>query len=549
MDQFFQIANIEPKVRRPLAALLFVFLIASSAMWGQSANGKSLSTIRGVVRDKSGSPVPGATVQLEGNGQESRASRSDSSGTYSFLDVLPASAYRLRIEMPSSSEATFGPFVLRAGESKHVDLNLRPKSDSLTEQPAFYDEPQFTVAGVTDTTNLGGHGSNATSRARSEATKEIVALGSERNAPESPGSLATRKAREEADRNLDDFAANRRAGDLLLEDGKATEAVTYFSRAARLRPNDFDNSYGLAEAYLKSVRLQEARTATQAVLENHDTSLDHQAKAHHLLAEIEEKLGDPLEAVRHYQVAAELQPSEENLFDWGAELLLHHAPEPATNVFSKGNRLFPKSTRIIVGLGVSWYVRGFYDKAVETLSEASDLAPDDPAPHMFLGRLRSVDASQSPLYAEKLGRFAERQPDNPRANYYYALSLWKQRAGPNGSNNLSLVESLLEKATRLDPTFALAHLQLGAVYAENGDLPSAIAAYLKAAQADPTLEEPHYRLAQAYKRTGQSEKAKAESQLYNELSKKAAEQEDSQRREIQQFVFTVSGRNAAAPPQ
>jgi tetratricopeptide (TPR) repeat protein len=548
MDQFFQIADLEVKVSRPLAALLCVLLIASSGAWGQSAAETSLSTVRGVVRDKSGSPVPGATVRLEGDGQESRASRADSSGAYAFLEV-PANTYKLRAEMSPSSEAMFGPFVLRPGESKQVDLNLRPKPDSSAGQPAFYDEPQFTVAGVTDTTSLGGHGSNATSRDRSEATKEIVALGNDPHHHQSPGGPATSKAREEADRNLDDFAANRRAGDLLLADGKASEALPYFSRAARLRPNDFDTSYGLAEAYLKSFRLQEARTATQAVLEIHNTSLDHQAKAHHLLADVEEKLGNPLEAVRHYQAAAELQPSEENLFDWGAELLLHHAPEPATNVFSKGNRLFPKSTRIIVGLGVSWYVRGSYDKAVETLSEASDLAPDDPAPHMFLGRLRSVDASQSPLYTEKLGRFAKRQPDNPHANYYYALSLWKQRAGLNGSNNLSLVESLLEKAIRLDPNFALAHLQLGAVYAENGDLPSAIAAYLKAAQADPALAEPHYRLAQAYKRTGQSEKAKAESQLYNELSKKAAEQEDRQRREIQQFVFTVSGRNAAAPPQ
>lgn len=546
MGQFFQIADIAQKFSRRLNTALCVLLIASGAAWGQSANGKSLSSIRGIVRDKNGSPVSGATVQLESDGQESRASRTDSSGTYAFLDVLPASANKLRVEMPASGQATFGPFDLPPGESKQVDLTLLPESDSSTGQPAFYDEPQFTVAGVTDTTNLGGHGSNATSRARSQATQEIVALGSERqHGAESPGDVATRKALDEADRNLDDFAANQRAGELLLADGKAGDALRYFSRSSRLRPDDFDAAYGLAEASFKSSRVQEAHTAAQALLEN--TSSELKAKAHHLLAEIEEKAGRPLEAVRHFQAAAELQPSEENLFDWGAELLLHHAPEPATNVFSKGNRLFPKSMRMLVGLGVSWYVRGSNDKAIETLAEASDLAPDDPVPHIFLGRLRSIDAGQSPIYAEKLGRFAQHEPDNPQANYYYALSLWKQRAAPNTPDNLSLVESLLKKAIRLDPNLALAHLQLGTLYAERGDFPSAIAAYLKSAQADATLEEPHYRLAQAYKRTGQLQKAQTETQLYNDLSKKAAEQEDRQRREIQQFVINLSGPNTPSP--
>jgi tetratricopeptide (TPR) repeat protein len=488
--------------------------------------------------------VPDATVRLEGNGQESRASHTDSSGKYAFLDVLPAGAYLLRVEMPG--EVQFGPFDLQPGESKQVDLALRSKSNSSTGQPAFYDEPQFTVAGVTDTTNLGGHGSNATSRARSEATKEIVALGKDPHQSESPTGQATSKAREEADRNLDDFAANQRAGKLFLADGNPGEALRYFSRSARLRPSDFDAAYGLAAAYLKSARLREARTAAQPLLEN--TSSDHKAKAHHLLAEIEEKEGHPLEAVRHFQAAAELQPSEENLFDWGAELLLHHAPEPATNVFSKGNCLFPTSMRMLVGLGVSWYVRGSYDKAIETLAEASDLAPDDPLPHIFLGRLRSVDAGQSPVYVEKLGRFAQREPDNAQANSYYALSLWKQRGAPNTADNLPVIESLLQKAIRLDPNLALAHLQLGTLYAEKGDFRSAIAAYLKAAQTDPALEEPHYRLAQAYKRTGQPQKAQAETQLYNDLSKQAAEQEDRQRREIQQFVINLSGPNTPSAP-
>ena len=79
-----------------------------------------------------------------------------------------------------------------------------------------------------------------------------------------------------------------------------------------------------------------------------------------------------------YQRAAELDPSEPYFFDWGSELLLHRAVEPAIEVFSKGNRLFPHSARMLVALGVAWYSNGSYDQAAQRLCEASDLNPDDP---------------------------------------------------------------------------------------------------------------------------------------------------------------------------
>jgi hypothetical protein len=46
-----------------------------------------------------------------------------------------------------------------------------------------------------------------------------------------------------------------------------------------------------------------------------------------------------------------LDPSEKNIFDWGNELLLRKAVEPATEVFKRGVALYPKSFRMFVGLG------------------------------------------------------------------------------------------------------------------------------------------------------------------------------------------------------
>src|SRR5579885_372703 len=75
-----------------------------------------------------------------------------------------------------------------------------------------------------------------------------------------------------------------------------------------------------------------------------------EAEQHHALAEKQEQAGDALNAAREYQRAAETESSERNIFDWGVELLKHHAAEQAGEVFASGNRLHPRSTRMLLGL-------------------------------------------------------------------------------------------------------------------------------------------------------------------------------------------------------
>ena len=188
-----------------------------------------------------------------------------------------------------------------------------------------------------------------------------------------------------------------------------------------------------------------------------------------MLGDIAEKSGDSLKAVREYQKAAELDPSEANLFDWGAELLLHRAAEPAIEVFSKGTRLFPRSARMLVALGVSWYSNGSYDQAAQRLCEASDLDPADPQPYLFLGKIQSVETNQSECPVDRLKRFAKLQPGNALANYYYGVSLWKRRKGPEDGETLAQAESHLTRAVQLDPKLGVGYLQLGVLYSERKD--------------------------------------------------------------------------------
>jgi tetratricopeptide (TPR) repeat protein len=279
------------------------------------------------------------------------------------------------------------------------------------------------------------------------------------------------------------------------------------------------------------------------------TSAGHPESAdnHRLLGEVEEKLGDPVSAVHEYQRAAELDPSESNLFTWGAELLMHRAFEPAGEVFTKGNRLYPSSARMLVGLGVSFYARGSYEPAVERFCEASDLDPNATAPYLFLGKIQSIDPAQSHEVSERLERFARLNPRNAQAAYYYAMSLWKSRRGPEDTANISKIESLLRQAVNLDPKLGDVYLQLGILQEERRNFPSALSAYQQAVAASPELEQAHYRLAQAYRKNGEEEKAKAEMVLYQATSKQSAEQAQREQHEMQGFVYTMRDQTYGTP--
>jgi tetratricopeptide (TPR) repeat protein len=153
--------------------------------------------------------------------------------------------------------------------------------------------------------------------------------------------------------------------------------------------------------------------------------------------------------------------------------------------------------------------------------------------------VQSSEITGAPGFLDRLARWVELQPGSAWANYYYAANLWKQR-----SESGDKVQLLLEKAVRLDPKLAAAYLQLGILYSEKPDLPQAIHAYQKAIEADPGMEQAHYRLAAAYRQTGEIQKARNETDLFQQLSKTTAQQVTRERSELQQFVITLK-----QPPQ
>jgi tetratricopeptide (TPR) repeat protein len=260
----------------------------------------------------------------------------------------------------------------------------------------------------------------------------------------------------------------------------------------------------------------------------------------HALAAEAEKRRDALAAARMFQRAAEQDPSERNLFDWGTELLTHRATEPALAIFTKGHRIYPGSTRLLLGLAVAWYAGGHYPEAAQGFFKACDLNPSDRAPYLFLGKVQSVEITRLPGYADRLARFCRLMPEDAWANLYYAVSLWNPAKDPADSGAAAEARRLLEKAIQIDPQLGAAYLRLGVLDAQRQAWTKAIADYQAALAADPALEEAHYRLAQVYGQTGDREKSRAELALFEQLSDKSAETAARERREVPQLVIELT---------
>jgi tetratricopeptide (TPR) repeat protein len=271
------------------------------------------------------------------------------------------------------------------------------------------------------------------------------------------------------------------------------------------------------------------------------------AEGHHLLGDLDERLGDALEAVREYERAARMYPSEQNYFDWGAELLLHKAAQPAVEVFSKGSALHPRSARMLAGLGAALYGVGSYEDAARRLCDASDLRPADPAPYLFLGQMEKTVSVPLPCTEEKLARFVQDQPASALANYYYAASLWKRRRGSESPTAARQVEALLEKAVKLDPSLGEAYVQLGVLYFAQNEFTKSIQAFQQAIRVSPQLTEAHYRLSLAYKRAGDEAKAHEEFEAYQQAEKTEAATVERQRGELKQFLIILKNQPAATP--
>jgi Flp pilus assembly protein TadD len=514
-------------------------------------------SVFGKVSNAAGHRVAGATVYLQQDGVARGETVADANGEFKFSG-LSTGSYVLIAEKAAVRSRRATLTISSLNDPRRVNLqfdgpttagaNASTGSKAPAAAMEFADNPNFAVAGVTDWTAAGGHGSDTSLRTSEALTRETLTLkpGSTGSAVEaSPADAAAARETEEKLRTAlngapKDFEANHQLGEFYLRQERYAESATYLKSAYEIEPDDFENEYDLARACENVGDLSQAREHVQHLRTEKDN-----ADLHRLAGSIDEKAGDPLTAVHEYEQAVRMDPSEQNYFEWGSELLYHRAIWQSQAVFEQGVKAYPKSARMLTALGAALFAGALYDDAAHRLCEASDLNPADPEPYKFMGKIEIAAPSPLSCVNQKLERFVQLQPDNALANYFYAMAVWKESGRQTDTETLNRIESMLNKAINLDPKLAEADLQLGNLAVSRREYQKAIKFYSEALEVNPQLSEAHYRLGIAFERVGEKEKAKLEFQKHDEIEKQMAAEVQRQRKDVKQFVIALPGKPPA----
>jgi tetratricopeptide (TPR) repeat protein len=325
-----------------------------------------------------------------------------------------------------------------------------------------------------------------------------------------------------ANREPNNYQVVGSVGEYYLHREKWRESVLWLTKAYALSDGDAGTGYDLAFALMQAGDLEGAKRQIGQALTRADA-----AKLHNLLGEVEGRSGDLVDAAREYHRAAELEPSESNIFDLATFLLQHKkyvgSLDDSIKFFRYGVAQFPRSSQMMVGLGVALYSDNQYDEAVRVLCAAVDLDPKDRRPIQFLGRASRVSPELAQEVDRRLRDFVQRYPENAATNYFYALGLW-ERGGDQGKD-LGKIEQLLQKAEDLSPGWYEPHYQLGVMYEAEKRDDDAIREMKRAVKIDPDFFPAHFRLAVLYNHVGQKAKASIEAAAVKRLKEKDNEEE------------------------
>lgn len=234
-----------------LPILVIAMLVTlATGLGAQTADTQKQPAISGTVCDAESNPLAGAEVLLEEiGGTQAFHATTDAQGRFHFEGVLPGT-YTLRTKREGYEQGSEGPFVLRAQEGKSVTLHLVKVEPAGSEKDAsgaipFSDEPQFTVAGVTDTSALGVHGASRVLPNSIALAKDTAALAGEGANPTNASARAGEANAASEEASIRAKLATAESADLRFQlaeieenEGHPLEAVNDYQRAAELQPTE-----------------------------------------------------------------------------------------------------------------------------------------------------------------------------------------------------------------------------------------------------------------------------------------------------------------------
>ena len=295
-----------------------------------------------------------------------------------------------------------------------------------------------------------------------------------------------------------DLQQNIQYSKLYLKLHQIHRAIPCLENAHSIDPtadtHGFDVTYNLGLAYLQAGETQAAKSLVENQLRTQD-----KAALHDLLGMIETTQHHFHAASMQYQIAAQEDASEQNIFDFGTSLLKFQG-NSAEKIFRYGVAKYPGSVRMHVGLGSALYAQGQTTEAAQEMCAAARIDPSDPHPMEMVGKTEQVLPSLASEITARFAALVRLYPQNGKLLYYYAMALSGMWSGQASASPRTA--TLLQRAVVLDPHLAKAHFYLAQIEEQRKQFTRAIENYRKAADLSPTNDQYLYRLAFAYKEAG-----------------------------------------------
>jgi predicted Zn-dependent protease len=218
--------------------------------------------------------------------------------------------------------------------------------------------------------------------------------------------------------NPANLSAQQSLGSVLMEEHRPADAARVTAAALALKPEDADLQLDHATALLAAGSIDEARR-----LLSRFPHAGQSARAQVLLGEIDEMAKDFTGAGRRFALAVDLEPSEENAWALGVELLRHWNFDAAAREFEAAIVKFPASRRMRLGLGAALFGDTKYPQAIPVFADLLDAEPDNAQYAALLGITCATIKREARPRCSSLIRYAQTHPHDASASVDAAASL------------------------------------------------------------------------------------------------------------------------------
>jgi tetratricopeptide (TPR) repeat protein len=151
-------------------------------------------------------------------------------------------------------------------------------------------------------------------------------------------------------------------------------------------------------------------------------------------------------------------------------------------------------------LGLSYYLSGQPEQAIPALEKVQDWYPRANVDASYILGICYIQAKDYPHARQAFARMFDVGPDSAASYLFTARMLFRQEFDP-------VAEEYAQKAVALDPKLPLAHFLLGELYIYKSRIPEAITEFQKELAINPGHAATYYKLADAYSRVQKFDEA------------------------------------------